>query len=125
MTQIATQYKPQEILNRAFDDSTNRMKTTAESLPLPSGASTSAKQDDILAELQTKRNYEYMGKKTVGDYTYFGFKERGSTHWKIMRKDNTDDSAWVYAYSEIDTGVDWTTGWADPTTLTYAAPPNS
>lgn len=70
-------------------------------------------------------NYEYLGKKTSGNYVYYGFKEYGSTNWKIMRKDTTDDSAWKYAYSSNNSGISWTQAWSDPTALTYSDPPDS
>jgi len=69
-----------------------RVKTSESALP--SGAATSAKQDDIIDAIGI--TYEYMGKQTSGDYEYMGFKENGGTNWKVMRKDTTDDSAWQY-----------------------------
>ena len=78
-------------------------------------------QVDVLTMPQVADiQHEYMGKKTSGDYEYFGFKENGGTSWKIMRKNNTDDSAWAYAYGKSG----WTTAWADPTILVYGDPPN-
>ncbi len=79
---------------------------------------TEEKQDNIITELQKKIYYEYMGSQESGNYKYFGFKENGGTHWKIMRQDTTDDSAWQYAYG--DSG--WSSAWSDPTTLTYSDP---
>jgi len=69
-------------------------------------------------------NYQYMGSQTVGDYTYYGFKRLASTNWYIMRKDNTDNSAWAYAYSSSG-GNDWATAWATPAGESYDDPPDS
>jgi len=78
-------------------------------------------QVDVLTMPQAVEiQQEYMGKKASGDYDYFGFKDNGGTGWKIMRKNNTNDSAWAYAYGTSD----WTTAWADPTVLVYGDPPN-
>lgn len=65
--------------------------------------------------------YEYMGKQISGDYEYFGYKKYGGTDWKVMRKDTTDDSAWLYAYGASG----WTAAWADPTALSYGDPPDA
>jgi hypothetical protein len=80
---------------------------------------TEAKQDSIIEVL----SYEYMGDQTIGDYKYLGFKQNGGTNWKIMRKDNTDTSAWKYVYGTSG----WSTAWADPSdvSITYSDPPNS
>ena len=83
-----------------------------------SGFATSAKQDTLLA--RTVYQYEYMGKQSSGNYEYFGFKENGGTHWKIMRKDITDDSNWQYAYDSAG----WVTAWVNPVILSYNDPPN-
>lgn len=86
-----------------------------------SDLATSAKQDDIITELQKKRNYEYMGKVVDSGYNYFLFKEVNSTLWKVLRISTTDASDVAYAYG--------TNGWAaikaDPTTGSYGDPPDS
>lgn len=86
-------------------------------------SATSAKQDEIIDAIESSVEiaYEYMGDKTSGNYKYLGFKQNGGANWKIMRKNNTDTSAWAYCYGT--TG--WTTAWSDPTALTFADPPNS
>ena len=88
-------------------------------LPLPVGSNLIGKVD-----VDGQRYYEYMGKKTAGDYTYYGFKERNSVEWKVMRKDNTDDAAWQYAYSESSANA-WTTAWATPGDESYGDPPDT
>jgi len=65
-------------------------------------------------------SYEYMGEKKIGDYIYYGFKERGGTCWKISRENKNDASAWQYAYA--DDG--WTAAWTDPTSVSYDDPPD-
>ena len=85
---------------------------------------TADKQDDIIAKLGSIE-YAYMGSITSGDFTYFGYKQNGGTHWKVMRQDTTDDSAWKYAYDTTETPTkDWTAAWSDPTVLSYNNPPN-
>ncbi len=79
---------------------------------------------DQMERAVVERKYEYMGKQTIGNYTYYGFKERGSVEWKVMRKDNTDDAAWQYAYSEASAN-DWTTAWATPGGESYGDPPDA
>ena len=81
---------------------------------------------DTMDLITVERKYEYMGKQTVGNYTYYGFKERGTTAWKVMRKDNTDDSAWAYCYSEAG-AITWSTAWAAPADagMVYGNPPDS
>jgi len=64
--------------------------------------------------------YEYMGKKTSGNYVYYGFKEKSGTNWKIKRKDTTDESAWKFVYGTSG----WSSAWADPTALSYNDPPD-
>ena len=69
----------------------------------------------------TQNAYEYMGSKDVGSYSYYGFKQQGAVNWKIMRQDNTDDSAWAYAYSS-DGGNSWSTAWGAPEEESYGEP---
>ena len=63
---------------------------------------------------------EFMGKQTIGNYTYFGYKEVNSPFWKIIRKNDTDDSDWAYSYGSDD----WAAVWAYVDSLTYGPPPN-
>jgi len=65
--------------------------------------------------------YEYMGKQTSGAYTYYGFRQYGSSNWRIMRKDGNDASAWAYAYGTSG----WTASWASPAGESYGDPPSS
>lgn len=98
----------------------NGLETEVKKSALPKGAATSDKQDDIISVLE-KIDYEYMGKQTSGDYTYFGFKENGGTRYKIMRRDTTDASAWAYCYGASG----WSTAWTNPAGLSYGDPPDS
>ncbi|RKX57831.1 MAG: hypothetical protein DRP29_07740, partial [Thermodesulfobacteriota bacterium] len=54
------------------------------------------KIDNTLGSIVISDIYEYMGKKTSGNYVYYGFKEKSGTNWKIKRKDTTDESAWKF-----------------------------
>lgn len=67
-------------------------------------------------------NYEYMGTDTVSSasYKYIGFKEYGTTNWKVMRISLTDSTDVAYSYGT--TG--WTTAWSDPTALSFNDPPD-
>jgi len=69
-------------------------------------------------------DFQYMGLQTVGDYTYYGFKQNGGINWYIMRKDNTDDSAWAYAYYAPG-GNDWATAWGTPNAESFGDPPDN
>ena len=62
-------------------------------------------------------DYEPVGTKIVGDYTYFGFKQNGGTNWKVMRG---KDDLFSYCYGTEG----WTDAWADPTVLSFDDPPD-
>ncbi len=65
-----------------------------------------------------KIDYGYIGTKTSGTYTYFGFKEKGGTRYKVTRQNSADESAWKYAYGLSG----WDAAWADPTALSFDDP---
>ena len=114
----------QNVLNRSFDEiyqvlafmmlGFNSSASTVNRVSVNAGG-------ELMVAGTDAYNYQYMGSQTSGDYVYYGFKENGGTHWKIMRKDTTDDSAWAYAYGTSG----WTTAWADPTGESYGLPPDS
>jgi len=78
---------------------------------------------DTLNKVRAVRSlnpYEYMGTRKIGQYVYYGYKERGGKNWKIVRENKNDDAAWQYCYG--DSG--WTAAWADVTALVYGDPPD-
>ena len=85
------------------------------------GLATSAKQDTLLGKISYQ--FEYMGKDVTSNvlFEYFGFKENGGTHWKIMRKELADDTAWKYCYGTSG----FASAWASPQNESYGLPPNS
>jgi len=76
---------------------------------------------NIMTYFAPEKKYEYMGKKTGGGYIYYGYKQNGGLNWKIMRKNEGDDSAWKYAFGTSG----WSTAWTNPAAESYGDPPDS
>ncbi len=104
-----------DVGNKAGNES---LPVNVSSLPLPSGASTSAKQDEIIAKLASySTNNIDEASATV---TYIG-KEDADGAWLIMKIDeSTNPTAFTYAtVLNNPTLTSYALGWAGRTTATY------
>ena len=65
----------------------------------------------------------FVGKKEIGDYVYYAFKELTGRKYRIAQK-NVLTNAWEYIWG---TGglAEFEDLWADPSILDYSLPPDA
>lgn len=97
----------------------DQVETDVEALPLPSGAATSAKQDDIITNTSVWETND-LDDYTTTDVTYIG-KEKADGTWWIKKLDETGNFLTIShaSVSNNNAKTSYTLAWTDRTTLTY------